>query len=321
MAIVQPTTALERLRRALEDHGCTVRGNAAQCPAPDHDDRQASLSIGQGRGKAILKCHKGCATDVILEALGMSAADLRDEPSGGNRGFQVVAEYRYTDERGELLFVKERRVPKDFRLRRPGGQWGLGDVRRVLYNLPAVLDAMARGQPVYVVEGEKDADAIGRAGAVATCNFEGAAKDGQRPKWRSEYGDVLRGAVVIVVADKDEAGYAHAAAIRADLGGKAASVTVVEAAEGKDAADHLAAGRGLDEFRAVQLPGDDTTEGLQAAPQIRIRYRLRNRPSRCRIFPFFLLSRSSARCGHSSTGALRTACILNARRRRPWPPW
>lgn len=67
---------LARLRQALEEHGCTVRGSSAQCPA--HDDRQASLSIRQGRKGAILKCHVNppCPADAILEALGMSAADL-----------------------------------------------------------------------------------------------------------------------------------------------------------------------------------------------------------------------------------------------------
>jgi hypothetical protein len=250
---------LDRLRQALEEHGCTVRGSAAQCPAPDHDDRNASLSVGQGRDGAVLKCHAGCATDVILEALGMSAGDLFDELRGGSHErARVTAQYEYTDEHGQLLFVKERRVPKDFRLRRPDGRggwiWSLGDTPRVLYKLPAVLAAVASGQPVYVAEGEKDADAIGRAGAVATCNFEGAAKDGQQPKWRPEYGNVLKGARVIVVADKDPAGYAHAAAIRADLEGKAASVEVVEAAEGNDAADHLAAGHALGDFRPAGRP-------------------------------------------------------------------
>ena len=82
----------------------------------------------------------------------MSAADLFDEPRehGGGAGNQVAAEYRYTDEHGQLLFVKERRVPKDFRLKRPDGRggWarGLGDTRRVLYNLPAVLAAVAAGR-------------------------------------------------------------------------------------------------------------------------------------------------------------------------------
>jgi hypothetical protein len=59
---------------------------------------------------------------------------------------------------------------------------------------------------------------------------------------------MLRGADVVIVADKDAPGRAHAAAIAADLDGKAKSVVVLEAAEGKDVTDHLGAGRSLDEL-------------------------------------------------------------------------
>ncbi len=103
----------------------------------------------------------------------------------------MVAEYPYIDEDGEVLFIKERREPKDFRIKTPDGRPGKNGARSVLYRLPEVLAAVADGRPVYVVEGEKDADALARLGHVATCNFEGAAKPGQRPKWRPEYGDVL----------------------------------------------------------------------------------------------------------------------------------
>src|SRR5262249_41006091 len=96
-AMVVHGDALSRLRSALEDHGSVIRGNNAQCPA--HDDRQASLSIGQGRDGAVLKCHAGCETDAVLEALGMSAADLFDEPRerGNGQSYLVTATYAYTD--------------------------------------------------------------------------------------------------------------------------------------------------------------------------------------------------------------------------------
>jgi hypothetical protein len=35
-----------------------------------------------------------------------------------------VAEYAYRDERGEMLYVVERREPKGFRQRRPDGRGG-----------------------------------------------------------------------------------------------------------------------------------------------------------------------------------------------------
>jgi hypothetical protein len=108
---------------------------------------------------------------------------------------------------------------------------------------------------IYVVEGEKDADRLVRAGEVATCNFEGAADNGQRPKWRPEYGDALRGARVVVVADNDPAGRAHAAAVAADLQGKAASVQVMVPAVSHakaDVSDHLDAGYKLADLVAAE---------------------------------------------------------------------
>jgi hypothetical protein len=173
---------------------------------------------------------------------------------------RVVAEYRYLSEHGELLFVKVRYEPKDFRVKRPDGRGGwtfrLGDVPRVLYRLPEVIAATEAGRTVYVVEGEKDADRLVAMGECATCNFDGPAQAGQRPKWRPEYGDVLRGADVVIIADRDEPGIAHARAVAADLGGKATSVVVMlpaVAAENADVSDHLDAGLPLSDLEPLPV--------------------------------------------------------------------
>jgi 5S rRNA maturation endonuclease (ribonuclease M5) len=256
--------ALARLTEALEAHGCTVRGSSAQCPA--HDDRQASLSIDQGRDGAILKCHAshGCTTDAILEALGMSAADLFDEPrgQGDSRKPVIIRRYAYTDEAGVPLFYSARFEPKRFRqyhVEQGREVWDLRGVRRVLYRLPQVIAAVQRGETIWIAEGEKDVEALEKAGAVATCNPMGASK------WQPEYADVLDGASVIVVADRDEPGRRHAAEVAASLDRKALAVTVVEAADGKDAADHLAAGLSLNDFRAVQLETDTSDSAMSEA--------------------------------------------------------
>ena len=253
-------TARQRLEEALRDHGCTVRGNSAQCPGPDHanGDRNPSLSIGDRKdGTGVLiscKAGSGCATDAILEALGMSAADLFDEPrqrgSGGEwtpHG-EAVAVYDYVDEAGSLLYQVCRTAGKDFpqrvpdRSRKSGWRWKLGDTRRVLYRLPRVVEAVKNGETVWVCEGEKDVHALEAAGVTATTS-------GAAGSWRGEYPAFLSGADIIIVADRDKDGYGHAAKVAASLDGKAKSVRVVEAAAGKDAADHLAAGHGLEDFR------------------------------------------------------------------------
>ena len=67
---------------------------------------------------------------------------------------------------------------------------------------------------------------------------------------------------MFIVADKDEPGRKHAAAVARSLrwpGSDIGRVEIVEAAEGKDAADHLAAGHGVGDFRPAQ-PVSDTSD-------------------------------------------------------------
>jgi hypothetical protein len=265
--------ALERVIAALREHGSRGqdRGGSSmwQCPADDHDDRTASLSVGQGDAGAVVCCQAGCDTEAeILPALKLTFADLFDKPRGNRKAppFRVVAEYRYTNEDGELLYAKERREPKDFRVKRPGARgdwiWNLGDTRRVLYRLPEVLAAIKDGRVVYLVEGEKDADRLATLGQVATCNFDGAAKAGQKSKWRAQYGDTLRGADVVIIADRDETGIAHVRAALADLSGKAKSAVIMLGAtpgEHSDVSDHLDAGHTLEQL--VPLPPEPAGDG------------------------------------------------------------
>jgi hypothetical protein len=130
-------------------------------------------------------------------------------------------------------------------------------VRRVLYRLPEVIKAIKKGWTIYIVEGEKDADALNKRftakkrRALATTNSGGAGK------WTSDYGETLAGAKrVVIVADKGDAGRRHAAIVLASLVDRVKDVKVVEAKEGKDAADHLAAGLGVRDFVPVDIESD-----------------------------------------------------------------
>ncbi len=161
----------------------------------------------------------------------------------------IEAVYDYTTATGEPLFQAVRYRPKDFRQRRPDGRggwiWKLEGVELVPYRLPEVIAAVAAGDVVYIAEGEKDVEALRAAGCVATCNPMGAGK------WRDEYSQHLAGAHVVIVRDKDDAGTKHARQVFASVRRLAASVRVVEARTGKDAADHLAAGHTVDQFVPV----------------------------------------------------------------------
>ncbi len=256
-------SAYEHILDRLGDAVVHRNGNQSEARCPSHDDRRASLSIGVGTKSdpcAVLCCQAGCGVEAVLAAIGLELGALYDswwEPSRNGSNWDPIAVYDYADEHDGLLFQCVRFHPKDFRQRRPDGRggwiWSLKETRRVLYRLPQVIEAVAAGRRIWVVEGEKDVHAIERKGHVATCNPMGAGKG----KWRQEYAETLRGANVVVVADRDNEGREHARRIAQSLEGVAASVSVVEAAVGKDASDHLAAGKTVDEFVALQEDADE----------------------------------------------------------------
>lgn len=138
---------------------------------------------------------------------------------------RIVATYDYRDELGELLYQVVRYAPKDFRQRRKGedGSWvyNLQGCRRVIYRLPEIL-ADDTGRCVFVVEGEKDADALWKIDRPATTCSEGAGK------WRPEYGEWLRDRLVAIVPDNDSAGMAHAYSVAEMLYGIAREVRIVK---------------------------------------------------------------------------------------------
>ncbi|MGH7857720.1 MAG: toprim domain-containing protein, partial [Candidatus Binatia bacterium] len=196
--------------------------------------------------------------------------------------------YPYVDEEGKTLFVVERLFPKSFRQKRPDGAGGWinnrKDVRPVLYRLPQVLAAVASGDTVYVVEGEKDVAALERLGLTATTNVGGAGK------WRDEYSEVLRGADVVVVADRDKVGREHAQDVARSLAGVARSVKLVEATEGKDAHDHVVSfGLGAEQFVPVaegpSSPSDltATVQPPTLAYEARILDRIKSDVGRCGV--------------------------------------
>lgn len=229
-------------------------GFMARCPS--HADGSPSLHVSEGDdGRVLLFCHAGCPTESILVALNSEWTDLfADAPAAPTRRPEVVQRYDYTDELGTLLYQVERMSPKGFRQRRPDGDGGwaysLNGTRRVLYRLPEVLDAVAQGRRIFVVEGEKDADALVRAGEAATTAPQGAGKWSKVP----DAAAVLAGAAVTVIADADKAGRRHGEEVAASLRAAGCAVELRGAKVGKDVAEHLAAGLSVGDLVAVVSP-------------------------------------------------------------------
>lgn len=246
-------TALELIKRL---DGAKPSGeNSWTCRCPAHEDSRASLSIKQEGEKVLLRCFAGCETTKVVEKLGLKMSDLFSSPRSSNGHSKIVAEYDYVDEHGNKLFQCVRFEPKDFRQRHMGidGKWvwSLKGVRLVPYRLQECLGMAEFGQPIHVVEGEKDADLLWNMGYAATCNPMGAGK------WRDEYSDVLRGTSRFhIFADDDKPGREHAVKVAESLSRICQDVRlgVFPQSNGhrvKDAGDWFANGGTKEKFEAL----------------------------------------------------------------------
>lgn len=163
-----------------------------------------------------------------------SAPEMKGAPPEKKNALEFVCAYDYCDEAGKLLFQACRYMDpesgkKTFRLRQPdpeargGWRYNRKGARLVLYKLTQVLDAIREGKPVYIVEGEKDADNLAKLGLVATTNAMGAGK------WQDSYGDSLEGAKdVYIIPDNDEVGREHAKTVARSAVKRAKSVKILD---------------------------------------------------------------------------------------------
>lgn len=160
---------------------------------------QCDPKAGDGLGliQNVKQCDFVDAIDLVAGVLGHAHVNVRQTP-------QIVAQYDYTDEMGNLLFQTVRLEPKDFRQRRldENGEWiwNLKDTRRVLYRLPHVLQAT--DAPLLFHEGEKAVEAAIAAGlpGAHTTTAGGA----NAPK-KTDF-NAVKGRQVIICPDHDEPG-------------------------------------------------------------------------------------------------------------------
>lgn len=138
--------------------------------------------------------------------------------------------YDYRDASGAIAYRVERRgkemVPP-FLQHGPDGNGGFRSARGCMQGVPLLpyrLPELLAADPdviVFVCEGEKDADRLAREGLIATTNSGGAGKFG------ADLAPHFKGRRVIVLADNDAAGEAHAVDVERKLRDVAASVAVL----------------------------------------------------------------------------------------------
>jgi hypothetical protein len=246
----------------------TPNGWEARCPCRNDDDNPSlAISEDERNGNILVTCHRGspCSAKQICEAVDLPISALfapKNDKSEKKEKNTLTKTYDYIDEHGTLLFQKCRYITsegkKKFLQRRPTGkkdEWDykLEDTPKVLYNLPSVLKAKADGVPIWLVEGEKDADTLTQMGFVATTPPNGAGK------WLQIHTDALAGATVDIIADRDEPGIAHAHKVMAELTSAGCDVAAWVSPKFKDVSDHIAGGLTLSELVELdELPEEDT---------------------------------------------------------------
>jgi hypothetical protein len=143
---------------------------------------------------------------------------------------------------GKLKFVADKTQP------RPSEDAILIDepASRVLYRLPEVIEAVGKGYPIFIVEGEKDVETLRNLDLPATTNPGGAGK------WRDEYTEALKGAsLVVILPDNDDSGRDHAQDVAERVFDVVEQVIIVELpglAEKEDVSDWVAQGGTLDDL-------------------------------------------------------------------------
>ena len=260
------------------------RSRHLRCPYPNHDDRHPSWRWDAGKERAFCTCSpkgddalgvlckiKGIdfATAKLTAAEILGRCDLIRTATGSKTNGaaspqqrqHVIKTYYYLDEEGAVLFKVDRWGPrKTFSQHPPDGNggWKRGEgamkgVRLVPYRLPDLVAAMAKanGTPwrVYIFEGEKDVDEVVRCwGVTATTNPMGAGK------WRPEFNRHFAGSDAVIVADNDDIGRAHVAAVAAELAPIASIVRAVELGgldEHGDISDWIEAGGSQSDFETL----------------------------------------------------------------------
>ncbi|MFN3152118.1 DUF3987 domain-containing protein [Bremerella sp.] len=224
---------IDRVLAGLKNVEKVGKGWKACCPA--HDDKNPSLGIREAPdGEVQVKCFARCSKDEILNALGLNHSDLlpnskalkfqrQDAMTGNpkserqkmsfNNATQAIkwaekkwgkctAKYPYRDQSGKLVGIVlrwEESNAKTFKqVGRNGPTWefrGIGHPAP-LYRLPEIVEEPL----IFIVEGEKDADAGAALGIHTTTSAQGS-KSAAKTDWSP-----LAGKKCVIIPDNDEAG-------------------------------------------------------------------------------------------------------------------
>lgn len=202
---------------------------------------------GHSVGAAGIDCAPPVHRSAPPQAEGAGGPEMKKDgnyPAGERQWGTNIAEYIYQDEHGNPYLKVVRTSTKQFpQFHHVSGYWLKGKPAgpKIPYRLPELI-AAATDAPIWICEGEKDADNVAALGYVATTNSEGAGKG----KWTPDLNKWFAGKhVAYVLEDNDADGKRHVQEVAAQLKDIVPDIHIVpftDLKEHGDVSDFLAAG-------------------------------------------------------------------------------
>jgi len=260
-----------------------VVGEEMLACCPFHDDANPSLSVNVKNGLwhcfsckiggdvfdfykrihnvGFAKACEGLAAQIVCSDGQRGEKDKQTVEVANATDENCTAQYDYLDTDGRCVYsvlrFEETGKKKTFRMwhkHTETGEWiqKVKGIKRIPYQLPEII----RAETVYIVEGEKDVEALRSIGFTATTSPQGVGS------WSEEFSVYFTGKRVIIIPDNDEQGRKHAQDIFKKLLPHTAGIRVVELPnlpEKGDVSDWINAGGTPEELhRIVLMVSEDT---------------------------------------------------------------
>jgi RecA-family ATPase len=220
-------------------------------PAPDWKKRKQLKYDAEWRAQ-VKGGEESSWVDQLIREQNLEGKPFQDAFLKG-RGYEKQKEYNYNAPDGFLVFQAVRYYnphinEKVFVYRRqdPDKQFLFGDGgSKIIYNWMAV--ASRKDEPVYICEGEKDADRLASNFGLLSTTVPGQ-------HWTKVAARALKDRDVFILEDADEAGEKNAKAARKELEPFAKSIKIIKLpglAYGEDVSDWLDKGHTKDELIAI----------------------------------------------------------------------
>jgi|11_taG_2_1085331.scaffolds.fasta_scaffold03715_6 hypothetical protein len=210
--------------------------------------------LGEGGGVMdMIRMHEGASLQSIADIAEKKFNISKRVQPALERTLKRTTEHSYYDADGveayQVIRIDEG-GKKTYRQRRPDGNggwiWSVKDIDPLPYNLPDILTNPDK--TIYIVEGEKAADALKRYSVITSTNHGGAGN------WKPELNAYFAGRNVVVIPDNDEAGDKHAIKVINELLPVAKAVKRVDLPnlpDKGDAVDWLDAGNTIEQLREL----------------------------------------------------------------------